>query len=63
MRVRELDMEKLGLEAGAQGKQGVDEFLDGFRDGGRGGQRVLGSGLTWMPIRLINTGEDQPNHC
>jgi hypothetical protein len=31
--VRELDMEKLGREAGAQGKQGVKEFLDGVRAG------------------------------
>lgn len=39
VRVRELDMEKLGQEAGAQGKQGVKEFLDGVRAGaeGRGG--------------------------
>ncbi len=39
VRVRELDMEKLGREAGAQGKQGVKEFLDGVREGaeGRGG--------------------------
>lgn len=33
VRVRELDMEKLGQEAGAQGKQGVKEFLDGVRAG------------------------------
>jgi hypothetical protein len=32
VRVRELDMEKLGQEAGAQGKQGVREFLDGVRE-------------------------------
>lgn len=32
VRVRELDMEKLGQEAGAQGKQGVKEFLDGVRE-------------------------------
>lgn len=35
VRVRELDMEKLGQEAGAQGKQGVKEFLDGAREGAR----------------------------
>lgn len=33
VRVRELDMEKLGREAGAQGKQRVKEFLDGVREG------------------------------
>ena len=39
VRVRELDMEKLGREAGAQGKQEVKEFLDGARAGveGEGG--------------------------
>jgi hypothetical protein len=35
--VRELDMEALGEEAGAQGKRGVKEFLDGLGDGGRTG--------------------------
>ncbi|HEX8276981.1 MAG TPA: hypothetical protein VF615_30345 [Longimicrobiaceae bacterium] len=38
VRVRELDMEKLGEEAGAQGKQGVKEFLDGVRAGVEGEQ-------------------------
>ncbi|MET0399289.1 MAG: hypothetical protein ABW277_21040 [Longimicrobiaceae bacterium] len=33
VRVRELDMEKLGREAAAQGKQDVKEFLDGAREG------------------------------
>lgn len=36
VRVRELDMEKLGQEAGAQGKQGVRDFLDGVREGAQG---------------------------
>lgn len=31
--VRELDMETLGEEAGARGRQGVKEFLDGVREG------------------------------
>lgn len=38
VRVRELDMEKLGREAGAQGKQGVKDFLDGVREGVEGGE-------------------------
>ncbi len=44
VRVRELDMKELGREAGAQGKQGVREFLDGVQEGveaeGRGGDRA-----------------------
>lgn len=31
--VRRLDMERLGEEAGRQGKQGVREFLEGVREG------------------------------
>ncbi len=31
--VRELDMEKMGEEAGAQGKERVRSFLDGLREG------------------------------
>lgn len=38
VRVRELDMEKLGREAATQGKEGVKEFLEGAREGAEGGR-------------------------
>ena len=46
VRVRELDLETLGEAAGAQGRQGVKEFLDGLREGVEAEGGAAGSGAS-----------------